>query len=140
MIDVLMPQLGESVAEGTVTKWLVREGDYVARDQTLLEVATDKADTEIPAPAGGLVVTIAVPVGTVVAKQGLLCRIDETAQKASAPPDARPSDRPSKVPEAKAPVHNGETAHATAAAHPAGAPLTTPSTRKLAHEMGVDIS
>jgi 2-oxoglutarate dehydrogenase E2 component (dihydrolipoamide succinyltransferase) len=139
MIDVVMPQLGESVAEGTVTKWLVREGEYVKRDQTLLQVATDKADTEIPSPADGVVTSLAVAEGTVVAKQGLLCRIDETAQK----PEAKPAAAaPVKAPEAKAPTTNGETAHATAAAHPstAPAPLTSPSTRKLAHEMGVDIS
>jgi 2-oxoglutarate dehydrogenase E2 component (dihydrolipoamide succinyltransferase) len=140
MIDVVMPQLGESVAEGTVTKWLVREGDYVTRDQTLLEVATDKADTEIPSPANGVVVSLAVPVGTVVAKQGLLCRIDETAQKAEGKPEAKAP--PSKAPESRVPSSNGETAHATAAAHPSTAPgpLASPSTRKLAHEMGVDIT
>ena len=55
MIDVTLPQLGESVTEGTVTKWLVREGDVVAKDQPLLEVATDKADAEVPAPARGRV-------------------------------------------------------------------------------------
>lgn len=140
MIDVVMPQLGESVAEGTVTKWLVREGDYVTRDQTLLEVATDKADTEIPAPVSGVVTQIAVAVSTVVAKQGLLCRIDETAQKPEAKATEKPAEKLSKAPEAKSVAPNGETAHATAAANPAGAPLTTPSTRKLAHEMGVDIS
>lgn len=146
MIEVVMPQLGESVAEGTVTKWLVREGDYVTRDQTLLEVATDKADTEIPAPVSGVVTSIAVPVGTVVAKQGLLCKIDESAQKPEGKAEAKPTEKtaeaPSKAPEAKPSTQNGETAHATAAAHPssAPAPLTTPSTRKLAHEMGVDIT
>ena len=139
MIDVVMPQLGESVAEGTVTKWLVREGDYVTRDQTLLEVATDKADTEIPAPASGVVTSIAVPIGTIVAKQGLLCKIDETAQKTEGKAEAK---TPSKAPEVKVSAPNGETAHATAAAHPSNpvAPLTSPSTRKLAHEMGVDIT
>ena len=138
MIEVVMPQLGESVAEGTVTKWLVREGDYVTRDQNLLEVATDKADTEIPAPASGIVTSIAVPVGAVVAKQGLLCKIDETAQKPEGKAEAKPADKaaeaPSKAAEAKPAAPNGE------AAHPASAPLTTPSTRKLAHEMGVDIA
>ncbi len=79
MIDVCMPQLGESVSAGTVDKWLVREGDFVHRDQPLLEVATDKADTEVPAPASGLVVQIAAAVGTLVPKGELLCRIDETA-------------------------------------------------------------
>ena len=138
MIEVVMPQLGESVAEGTVTKWLVREGDYVTRDQNLLEVATDKADTEIPAPASGIVTSIAVPVGAVVAKQGLLCKIDETAQKPEGKAEAKPAEKaaeaPSKAAEAKPAAPNGE------AAHPASAPLTTPSTRKLAHEMGVDIA
>lgn len=148
MIDVVMPQLGESVAEGTVTKWLVREGDYVNRDQTLLEVATDKADTEIPAPAAGVVVSLAVPVGTVVAKQGLLCTIDETAKKPESKPaekgEAKPAEKPAEAeraaPEAKPGAANGETAPATTAATQASAPLTTPSTRKLAHEMGVDIN
>ena len=55
LIDVTMPQLGESVSEGTVTKWLVREGDIVKKDQPLLEIATDKADSELPAPTGGRV-------------------------------------------------------------------------------------
>jgi 2-oxoglutarate dehydrogenase E2 component (dihydrolipoamide succinyltransferase) len=144
MIDVLMPQLGESVAEGTVTKWLVREGDYVTRDQTLVEVATDKADTEIPAPTNGLVVSIAADEGVIVPKQGLLCRIDEAAQR----PDARAAEpvrvpAPPRTPEFKPqpePLSNGETAHATASAHPPGAPVASPSTRKLAHEMGVDLS
>ncbi|MCY1075686.1 biotin/lipoyl-containing protein [Archangium lansingense] len=79
MIDVLMPQLGEDVAEGTVDKWLVREGDLVTREQPLVEVATDKADTEIPAPAAGRVIEICAAEGAVVPTEGLLCRLDETA-------------------------------------------------------------
>ena len=67
MIDVVMPQLGESVAEGTVTKWLVREGDYVKKEQPLCEVATDKADSEIPSPASGVVARLAVQPGAVPA-------------------------------------------------------------------------
>jgi 2-oxoglutarate dehydrogenase E2 component (dihydrolipoamide succinyltransferase) len=145
MIDVVMPQLGESVAEGTVTRWLVREGDHVTRDQTLVEVATDKADTEIPAPASGLVVSIAAKEGEVVPKQGLLCRIDETAQRAeprvAEPP--RAPDVPHGSPKAE-PRGNGEPAPAIAAAPPAlltsAIPVASPSTRKLAHEMGVDLS
>ena len=150
MIDVVMPQLGESVAEGTVTKWLVREGDYVTREQPLLEVSTDKADTEVPTPANGRVVEIVAAVGEVVAKGGLLCRVDETAQKAAAEiaekaeakpaekaeakPAEKPVEAPRAAPETKSSTANGETAPA------ASAPLTTPSTRKLAHEMGVDIT
>jgi 2-oxoglutarate dehydrogenase E2 component (dihydrolipoamide succinyltransferase) len=139
MIDVVMPQLGESVAEGTVTRWLVREGDPVAREQTLLVVATDKADTEIPSPASGVIAAILAKEGEVVAKQGLLCRIDETKAKAEPKPAARGESKPEiPAPRASAPV--GEPAHATAAANPAGSPLTSPSTRKLAHEMGVDLA
>jgi len=126
MIDVVMPQLGESVAEGTVTKWLVREGDYVNRDQTLVEVATDKADTEIPAPSAGVITAIAAAVGSVVPKDGLLCRIDESAKAGAA--------KAAPAPAAAAPV---AAAPAEAAKN---APLSSPSTRKLAHEMGVDLS
>ncbi len=123
MIDVLMPQLGESVAEGTVTKWRVREGDIVAREQPLLDVATDKADTEVPAPTAGRIVKLAVAEGAVVPKGALICQIDETATK---------SDEPVKA--AAAPT--------LAAAPPAAAAtlLASPSTRKLAREEGVDIS
>jgi 2-oxoglutarate dehydrogenase E2 component (dihydrolipoamide succinyltransferase) len=127
MIDVVMPQLGESVAEGTVTKWLVREGDRVERDQVLLEVATDKADTEVRAPSGGVVVGIAAPAGAVIPKQGLLCRIDEsaagTASKAAPPPSASNEAAPVARP----------------ATTPSATPLSSPSVRKLAHEMGIDL-
>ena len=123
MIDVVMPQLGESVAEGTVTKWLVQEGDYVTRDQVLLEVATDKADTEVVAPANGLVTKLAAATGDIVPKQGLLCRIDETAAKPAAAATSAPA-----------------AAAASPAAEPAAPALSSPSTRKLAREMGVDLA
>jgi 2-oxoglutarate dehydrogenase E2 component (dihydrolipoamide succinyltransferase) len=125
MIDVLMPQLGESVAEGTVTKWRVREGDIVVREQPLLDVATDKADTEVPAPSAGRIVKLAVAEGAVVPKGALICQIDETATKAEE--QAKPADAPTPAPTPAPP--------ATAAA-----PLASPSTRKLAREGGVDIS
>src|SRR5260370_2217599 len=72
-VTVSMPQLGESVTEGTVTRWLKREGDYVAADEPLLEVSTDKVDTEIPSPVSGILrgITVAedetVPVGPALA-------------------------------------------------------------------------
>ena len=129
MIDVLMPQLGESVAEGTVTKWRVREGDIVAREQPLLDVATDKADTEVPAPTAGRIVKLAVAEGAVVPKGALICQIDETATKADEPVKAAatPAPAPTPAPTAAVPA-------ATAA------PLASPSTRKLAREEGVDIA
>ena len=66
MIDVTMPQLGESVSEGTITKWLVREGDFVSKDQPLVTIGTDKADSELPAPANGRVARLLANEGDVV--------------------------------------------------------------------------
>lgn len=121
MIDVVMPQLGESVVEGTVTKWRVREGDLVAREQPLVEVATDKADTVIPSPAAGRVTNLAAAEGAVVPKGGLLCRIDEAATDS-----ARPA-APAPVAQPAAPDANG------------APPLASPSTRRLAREAGLDL-
>ena len=73
LIDVTLPQLGESVAEGTISKWLVREGDVVQKDQPLVSIATDKADSELPSPVGGRIAKLlaaegaVVPVKTVIA-------------------------------------------------------------------------
>ena len=123
MIDVVMPQLGESVAEGTVTKWLVKEGDLVKREQPLLEVATDKADTEVPAPAAGRVVQIAAAEGAVIPKHGLLCRIDESDSASAAEPSpARPA------------------ASAGSGPSSSGAPMASPAVRSMARQEGVDLS
>ena len=62
-INLVMPSLGESVIEGTITKWLVNEGDVVAREQVVVSVATDKADSDVPAPQGGRIVKILAPEG-----------------------------------------------------------------------------
>lgn len=78
MITVVMPQLGESISEATITRWCVREGDLVDSEQALVEVETTKADTEVPSPTRGRVVSIVAAVGQVVHKGDLLCRIDET--------------------------------------------------------------
>ena len=66
MTDVIMPQMGESIAEGTVTKWLKNVGDRVERDEPLFEISTDKVDAEIPSPAAGVLREIRVPPGTTV--------------------------------------------------------------------------
>ena len=74
--DVVMPQMGESIAEGTLTRWLKKIGDSVQRDEPLFEISTDKVDAEIPAPAAGVLLEIlvaegtTVPINTVVAKIG----------------------------------------------------------------------
>ena len=76
MADIVMPQLGESVTEGTITRWFKAVGEPVAEDEPLFEVSTDKVDTEVPAPSGGVLTEIRVPegdtvdVGTVLATVG----------------------------------------------------------------------
>ncbi|MGE5189584.1 MAG: biotin/lipoyl-containing protein, partial [Gemmatimonadota bacterium] len=84
-VDVVMPQLGESVVEGVVVKWLVKVGDTVAKDQSLLEISTDKVDAEIPSPAGGKIVEILAKEGDTIPIDELLCRI-ETEAAAEPPP------------------------------------------------------
>lgn len=124
MIDVVMPQLGESVAEGTVTKWLVREGDMVTRQQPIVVVSTDKADTEVTSTATGRVAKLVAAEGETLPTGRVLCSIDETAT----------ADVPVK---AAAPA----AAPAPAPAAPEGArPLASPSTRKAALEAGVDLA
>ena len=84
-IEVAMPQMGESVVEGTVTKWLVKEGDLVKEDQPLCEISTDKVDTEIPAPSAGTLAEVLVQEGQTVAINAVVGRIqDGTGDGASA--------------------------------------------------------
>src|ERR1700733_1951542 len=91
-VSVSMPQLGESVTEGTVTRWLKKEGDRVERDEPLLEISTDKVDTEIPSPAAGILRAIAVAEDETVAVGAELALIDdeEGAESGSAPAQAGP--------------------------------------------------
>ena len=86
-VDVVMPQLGESVVEGVVVKWLVKVGDTVTKDQPLLEISTDKVDAEIPSPEAGRIAEILAKEGDTVPIQEILCRI-ETEEGAAAPPPA----------------------------------------------------
>ena len=74
MIDVVMPQMGESIVEGTLTKWLKQPGDRVERDEPLFEISTDKVDTEIPAPVAGVMGEILVQEGTTVGNAALEAR------------------------------------------------------------------
>ena len=84
MIDVVMPQMGESIVEGTLTKWLKKPGDKVQRDEPLFEISTDKVDTEIPAPSAGTMGEILVAEGTTVQVNTIVGRIDETGGTAVA--------------------------------------------------------
>jgi 2-oxoglutarate dehydrogenase E2 component (dihydrolipoamide succinyltransferase) len=82
-IDVVMPQMGESIAEGTLSKWLKKVGDAVKRDEPLFEISTDKVDAEIPAPTAGVLAEIVVSEGQTVAVQTIVARI-ETEKGAAA--------------------------------------------------------
>ena len=97
-VNVTMPQLGESVTEGTITRWLKAVGDTVTADEPLVEVSTDKVDTEIPAPASGVLVSIAATEDQVVEVGGLLGVIGESSDASTAPAPAAPAPEPVAAP------------------------------------------
>jgi len=97
LVDVTMPQMGVSVAEGTVVGWRKRVGDWVERDETVLEVSTDKIDTEVPSPASGRLAEILAEVGETVAVGALLARIDTGARPGQAHVSERTGGRFSPV-------------------------------------------
>ncbi|MGH9380211.1 MAG: biotin/lipoyl-containing protein, partial [Thermoanaerobaculia bacterium] len=99
--DVKMPQMGESVTEGTISRWLVKEGDTVARDQPLLEISTDKVDAEVPSPAAGKVLKILRQEGETVAVDKPLLQIGDGAEAVA--PATQPA-KPAEAAKAKEPV------------------------------------
>ncbi|MFE2688135.1 biotin/lipoyl-containing protein, partial [Streptomyces mirabilis] len=121
-VSVTLPALGESVTEGTVTRWLKAEGERVEADEPLLEVSTDKVDTEIPSPAAGVLASIKVAEDETVEVGAELAVIDDgTGAPAAAPaPAAEPVAAPAPAPAAPAPV--AEAPAAPAAPAPAAAP------------------
>jgi 2-oxoglutarate dehydrogenase E2 component (dihydrolipoamide succinyltransferase) len=138
LIDVTLPQLGESVAEGTIAKWLVREGDAVQKDQPLVSIATDKADSELPSPVSGRVTKLLAAEGSVVPVKTVIAQIDEgaapNASLSAAPglPVSLPPPMPSPVPAApKVPD--------VAPAALTRAPIATPTVRRAALENDVDL-
>src|ERR1035437_9660446 len=88
--DVIMPQMGESIFEGTITKWLKQPGERVERDQPLFEISTDKVDAEIPAPAGGILKEIKAQAGATVQVNSVVAVIDDSgaATSVAQPPTA----------------------------------------------------
>ena len=117
---VTMPQLGESVVEGTIGKWLVSLGQFVAKDEPIVEILTDKADSELPAPVAGVVTQLLAEVDDIIAVGDPICEIDENAQAGASP----------AAPSAEAPAATG-----------VGSPSpTSPSVRKLAREQDVDLA
>src|SRR5215472_16726385 len=107
LIDVTLPQLGESVSEGTISKWLVRVGDLVAKDQPIVSIATDKADSDLPAPAGGRVAKLLANEGQIVPVKTVIAQIDDVVGPAtlSAAPGAPVSIPPPEA--ARAPDLSG---------------------------------
>jgi pyruvate dehydrogenase E2 component (dihydrolipoamide acetyltransferase) len=169
MTDVVMPQMGESIVEGTLTKWLKKPGDKVERDEPLFEISTDKVDTEIPSPAAGTLAEIVVEEGKTVGINTVVARIDEggaaaapaapAKTEAPAPPPAPAKSAPPAAPapppatdSAPAPtpankqVDDPAVSTPPAAAEPApaapaepGGPLS-PLVRKMAREHNVDMT
>jgi 2-oxoglutarate dehydrogenase E2 component (dihydrolipoamide succinyltransferase) len=134
MTDVTMPQLGETVNEGTVTKWFKKVGESVERGELLFEVSTDKVDSEIPAPIDGLVTKIFVQEGETVDVGTRLCVIGNDSNDVTATPASTESAAPSITPRARV-----TTADATPRTHADAAPLS-PVVRRLLSEHGLDAS
>src|SRR5580704_3444870 len=111
MTDVVMPQMGESIVEGTLTKWLKKPGDHVERDEPLFEISTDKVDTEIPSPMAGTLAEVLVEEGKTVGINTVVARIES-----GAPAAAKPA-----APAAEAPAAPAAPAPAAVAAPPAAA-------------------
>ena len=137
-IDVPMPQMGESIAEGTITRWMKQVGETVKRDEPLFEISTDKVDAEIPAPVAGTLVEIiskegeTVPVNEVVA---ILETDASAAAEAPAAPEAKPEPKKTPAP-AAAPKPAASPAPAPAAAAPGV--FVSPVVRNIAAEHGID--
>jgi pyruvate dehydrogenase E2 component (dihydrolipoamide acetyltransferase) len=157
-VDVIMPQMGESIFEGTITRWLKKPGDHVERDEPLFEISTDKVDAEIPAPSAGVLKEIKVTEGQTVPIQTVVAVIDAVGAAAEAPasaPAAPPAAEKPAAPKAAAPAAPTPTATpapAAASAAPSAAPAapamrgngqkirSSPLVRKLAKEHNVDLA
>ncbi len=150
MTDVLMPQLGESVSEGTIAKWLVAEGDVVKKDQPIVSIATDKADNELPSPVNGRVTKLVAAEGSVLPVNALLCQLEEGNFESAAKPaekasgDAAPPAAAQQASSAQAaPAAPAQAAPAPAASSGNGTSrdvLAQPAVRDRARQEGVDLS
>jgi len=135
--DIVMPQMGESIVEGTITKWLKKPGDTVQRDEPLFEISTDKVDAEIPSPAAGTLKEIKVAEGTTVQINTVVCSIDEAGSAST------PAVSTAKTETAAAPAADTVTPAAvdTASATQGNPPTTGgPGTEVLMPQMGESIT
>jgi pyruvate dehydrogenase E2 component (dihydrolipoamide acetyltransferase) len=163
--DVVMPQMGESIFEGTITKWLKKPGDKVERDEPLFEISTDKVDAEIPSPSAGVLKEIKIPEGQTVPIQTVVAVIDGAgaasaaapapapAPAAAKPAPAPPAAAPAPAPQAAAPAAKPAPAAPPAAPAPTPAPAaaagistgterihSSPLVRRMAKEHGIDLA
>jgi pyruvate dehydrogenase E2 component (dihydrolipoamide acetyltransferase) len=129
--EVLMPQMGESITEGTITKWLKKVGDNVQRDEPIFEISTDKVDAEIPSPVAGTLTEIKVGEGKTVTINTVVAVIGGGAAKAAAPAPAAAAPAPAASTPAAAPA-----SAAAVGDHPRSSPLV----RKIARENDVDLT
>ncbi len=137
--NVIMPQMGESVAEGTVTKWMKRVGERVERDEPLFEISTDKVDAEIPSPAAGVLTKILVKENETVAVNAVVAIIDGEGAEAPAPKEAK-AEAPKPAGRApEAPVSRKE-APAKPARGEGEKVRSSPLVRRIAREHDVDLS
>ena len=144
-IDVIMPQMGESIAEGTLSRWMKQVGDAVKRDEPIFEISTDKVDAEIPAPAAGVLAEILVTEGQTVAVQTVVAKIETeagaaVAPAASAPAPAAPASAapvPAAAPAASAPVEKPAPPKAAPPPAPASGASTRPSPAPAARSADV---
>src|SRR6476469_4032460 len=140
-VDVVMPQMGVSVSEGTITRWLKQEGEQVEADEPLLEISTDKVDTEVPSPASGTLTQILVQAGETVDVGTKLGQIGGSATAEAPAAESAPEPEAASPAETPAP-----TAPQPSAAPPAAAPqpsgngkaFVSPVVARIASEHGVD--
>nr|MDP9361348.1 2-oxo acid dehydrogenase subunit E2 [Acidobacteriota bacterium] len=149
-VDIIMPQMGESIAEGTLSRWLKKVGDEVKRDEPIFEISTDKVDAEIPAPAAGVLAEILVKEGETVAVQTVVARLETekgAAVSAQAASPAPPPPQREATP-APGPARQQPPAPAIAASHAGNGnsfedrvrTKSSPLVRKIAAEHGLNIS
>jgi len=147
-VDVIMPQMGESIFEGTITKWLKKAGDKIERDEPLFEISTDKVDAEIPSPSAGVLKEIKVGEGQTVPIQTVVAVIEAGDGAVSSAPAAAPAKpeaaKPAAPPAAKssapAPSAPAAAAPQSAAAHSGEKVRSSPLVRKIAREHNIDVS
>lgn len=148
--DVVMPQMGESIFEGTITKWLKKPGDKVERDEPLFEISTDKVDAEIPSPSAGVLKEIKVSEGQTVPINTIVAVIDAAGAAGAAAPAPAKHEAPkaaAPAPAAKAPAPPAPARAQLAASAPAasgakdGARIhSSPLVRRMAKEHGIDLA